>query len=126
MNKAPGVPPLALMRRARFLQQQELANLVGVSRRKLQMLEAGTIGVVDFRDLVNLAIALRCQLGDITDPRWLEWAPRAAAPDAPASSEGHALIPPPTSLKRPDAVNERIAKTTQDHYREHGLPKGMK
>lgn len=63
------------MHRARFLQQQELADLVGISRRKLQVLEAGDIEVIDFRDLVNLAIALRCQLGDIIDPTWLEWKP---------------------------------------------------
>ena len=111
------------MRRARFLQQQELANLVGISRRKLQMLEASTAEVVDFRDLVNLAITLRCQIGDITDPRWLQWKSRTRATDPPAESDQHALIPPPSSLRTPHVTNERIAKTTQDHYREHGLPK---
>jgi DNA-binding Xre family transcriptional regulator len=111
---------------ARFLQQQELANLVGFSRRKLQILKSDQVEVVDFRDLVNLAIALRCQIGDIIDPRWLEWKPRFKPPTPPPDSDGQPLIPPLSSLKRPTPTNHRIAKTTKDQYRKYGLPKGVK
>jgi DNA-binding Xre family transcriptional regulator len=117
MSPQPADSPLSRMRRLRYLQQAEVARLAGISRRKLQALERGDAATVDLRNLVNLAIVLECQLGDIIDPRWLQWRSNPRAPNPPAESRDHRIEPPaPSEASKLDPVNTRIAKSTQDFY----------
>src|SRR5213595_627376 len=119
MSHPPAGSRLSRMRRLRYLQQRELAAMVGISRGKLQALERGDATVVDLRDLVNLAIALRCQLGDIVEDDWLDWRADERAPEPPADSRGHRIDPlAPSPASELDPVNERIARSAQDFYIE--------
>lgn len=63
--------PLRQMRERRGLTQQDLSWLSGASVSSIERAEAGKAPTLPI--LVNLSIALECELAEILDPAWLEW-----------------------------------------------------
>jgi transcriptional regulator with XRE-family HTH domain len=115
---APGPTKLSRIRVYRRLQQEELARLAGLSRRKLQMLEAGELDDPKLRDLVNLALVLRCELGDIVEDHWLAF---SAARERPEELERDRLELPTRQWPEdwgPDRPPyERISRSLQEGRR---------
>lgn len=75
---------LRLWRLSRNLSQAQLAERAGISKRSVERIENSDDGSVNLRHLVNLALALNCELLDIIDDDWLcYWWIDVAAP-APA------------------------------------------
>ena len=62
---------LRLWRLFRDLSQAELAALAGISKSSVERIERSDDGAVNLRHLVNLALALNCELLDIIDDDWL-------------------------------------------------------
>lgn len=81
---------LAARRRERGLSQAQLARAVGLTRTTYWRLETGQVANPKLRVLVNLAIALDCELEDVIEDEWREWYPfdksEAAAPPEWASN----------------------------------------
>lgn len=61
-------------RLAAGLSQEELAERSRLSVRTLQRLEHGEMENPSIRYLANLAIVLGCELEDLIEPEWREWA----------------------------------------------------
>lgn len=66
---------LAIRRLERGLSQAQLARAVGLTRTTYWRLEAGQVANPKLRMLVNLAIALDCELEDLIEDEWREWYP---------------------------------------------------
>lgn len=60
-----------LWRLSRNLTQAEVAELTGISKSSVERLENGGDGAVNLRHLVNIALALDCELLDLVDDDWL-------------------------------------------------------
>jgi transcriptional regulator with XRE-family HTH domain len=58
---------------SRGVTQEELARAVGVSVPTYRRLERGQVANPKLRHLVNCAIALGVELGDVVEDSWLEW-----------------------------------------------------
>jgi len=116
----PGPTKLARIRVYRRLQQGELARLAGISRRKLQMLERGEVTDPKLRDLVNLALVLRCELGDIVEDDWLAFS--AEGGQLPEELERDRLELPtrewPSDWGPEQPKFERVSRDLQEHRRE--------
>jgi transcriptional regulator with XRE-family HTH domain len=62
-----------LWRLFRNLGQAELAVLAGLSKSSVERIEKSDDGAVNLRHLVNLALALNCELLDVIDDDWLRY-----------------------------------------------------
>lgn len=105
----------------RRLQQRELARLAGISYRKLQQLEAGVIDDPKLRDLVNLALALDCEVGDLVEDRWLAYRSAERSDVAPEELARRQVELPTTAWPAdwgPDQpIMDRVSKDMQEHFR---------
>ncbi len=72
-SSAESDTPLSYQRISAGVTQQELAVAVGVSVRTIQRLESGQVAQPSLRLLINCAIALRVNLGQICQGEWLDW-----------------------------------------------------
>jgi transcriptional regulator with XRE-family HTH domain len=74
----PGTIPdtkLARARMSRGVTQEELAQAVGISVPTYRRLERGEVRNPKLGHLVNCAIALGVELGNVIEDDWLEWLP---------------------------------------------------
>lgn len=53
--------------------QGEVARAVGLSISQYRRFEWGEVANPPLRTLVNLSIALRCELRDVCEPEWFDW-----------------------------------------------------
>jgi transcriptional regulator with XRE-family HTH domain len=83
---------LAAARLNRRLTQEELADLVGLSRATYQRLEHGQMENPPLRYLVNCAIVLGYPLARLVDDGWTKW--------LPLDENGAVERPPPAVLRR--------------------------
>jgi transcriptional regulator with XRE-family HTH domain len=60
-----------LWRLSRGLTQAQLAELTGISKSSVERIEKSRDGAVNLRHLVNIALALDCELLDVVDDDWL-------------------------------------------------------
>lgn len=72
------------MRLAKDLSQARLARLAGISKRTLERIETNSDGKVTLCHLVNLALVLDCELGDLLDDAWLTYRQTDVSVPAPA------------------------------------------
>jgi transcriptional regulator with XRE-family HTH domain len=75
--REPGRPAgpsrLAQRRRAEHLSQRALAELVGVSERAIQRIEAGEVAHAKIPVLANCALVLGCEIEELLEPAWRKW-----------------------------------------------------
>jgi transcriptional regulator with XRE-family HTH domain len=81
---------IAARRQQIRLSQKQLSDLSGISLRTIQRLERGDVENPPIRYLVNLAMALDCQLTDICEDAWFEWTVLKDGPPKPPPA-GHWL-----------------------------------
>ena len=78
---------LARWRKRRGVTQEELARATGISLSVLRRLESGRYKNPPVRYLNNCALALGCQLDDVSEDEWGDWLVldqrHAAAPPEP-------------------------------------------
>ncbi len=55
------------------IDQARLARLAGISKRTLERIETNRDGKVTLWHLVNIALVLDCDLGDVLDESWLAY-----------------------------------------------------
>jgi transcriptional regulator with XRE-family HTH domain len=65
--------PLARMRIARGLTQEELAEATGIPRRTYQDIERGARQKAPLAQLINCAIVLDCTLDELLEERHKQW-----------------------------------------------------
>jgi transcriptional regulator with XRE-family HTH domain len=86
VTRPPAAAPrrLRLWRLSKNLSQAQLATLAGISKSSVARIEKSEDGTVNLRHLVNLALALDCELLDIIEDDWLSylWMDVSAAPPA--------------------------------------------
>lgn len=72
-RSTPSYTKLAQHRKAANQEQQNFADLIGVSRSTLQRYESGNVDNPNLRILVNAAIALNVPLGALIEDEWRKW-----------------------------------------------------
>jgi len=73
-ERTPALTRIEQLRRRSELSQEELAAKARISVRTLQRLEHRELTNPPIRYLANLAIVLGCELEDLIEPAWREWA----------------------------------------------------
>jgi transcriptional regulator with XRE-family HTH domain len=73
-KRTPALTRIEQRRREAGLSQEDLAAKARISVRTLQRLEHRDLTNPPIRYLANLAIVLECELEDIIEPAWREWA----------------------------------------------------
>lgn len=73
-ERSPALTRIEQRRRRAGLSQEDLAAKSRISVRTLQRLEHRDMDNPPLRYLTNLAIVLDCELEDLIEPAWREWA----------------------------------------------------
>ncbi|MDO8188904.1 helix-turn-helix domain-containing protein [Conexibacter sp. JD483] len=104
-----------LWRLTRGLTQAQLASLTGISKSSVERLEKSTDGGVNLRHLVNIALALDCELLDVVDDAWLSYRPLDVAAPAPHRTQlrrsAGGDMPPRQRDRAPRAAYDTVRTT---------------
>ena len=79
-GRPAGSSRLAQRRREAHLSQEALARLVGVGHSTIQRMERGEVANAKLVVLANCALVLGCEIEDLIEPVWRDWAPLRVQP----------------------------------------------